>query len=549
MHKKTAILSLLILVVHAALLCRCSLENLSGGGTEDVNTMVVIGSVFNPDNSPASSAQVLLIPAEFDPVRDARSVILTDTTDATGEYRFSVGKPGAYTAQIVQITSRTRAIMAHRAVQGDTTFFPPAGLSKPGVVKVAVQSNADGYLYIPGTTVFAYTENSAGFVTIDSVPAGMAADISYSTTNTAVSTVLRYSVQVTSGDTTVVWNSGWNYCRTCILNTSSSGAGVAGDVTDFPVLVRLTADNFDFIQAKNKGEDIRFTKSNNTFLPYEIVRWDAANQQAEIWVKVDTLRGNDSLQSLVMYWGNPGVSAGSDPSAVFDTAKGFVGVWHMENNSGAIVPDATANGNAGTALSTAAVTGAIGTAQAFNGSTSLVRVSGPAADRLNFPENGAFSVSAWVRTNVLDSLFHGIVYKSNFQYGLQMRPKNRWEFVTFSDQARWEMSRAPCTDESWHFLAGVRSGTRQYLFVDGACIDSSPTFQQSTLARAENQPLEIGHCPDGGDDPDRYFNGAIDEVRIAGRAHGADWIKLCFMNQKERDALVRWQRTGDASRE
>lgn len=36
------------------------------------------------------------------------------------------------------------------------------------------------------------------------------------------------------------------------------------------------------------------------------------------------------------------------------------------------------------------------------------------------------------------------------------------------------------------------------------------------------------------------FRGMIDEVRIANEAYGPDWIKLCYMNQKEQDALVKW---------
>jgi hypothetical protein len=225
---------------------------------------------------------------------------------------------------------------------------------------------------------------------------------------------------------------------------------------------------------------------------------------------------------------------------VFDTAAGFAGVWHLGQTNGTLVPDATANVNNGTATATSTVGGAVGMAQMFDGKSSLIRVSGPGADKLNFPENGAFSVSAWVQTNVLDSVFHGVVYKSNEQYGLQMRPKNTWEFCTYIDKTRWEMSRASATDYSWHALVGVRNGIKQYLYVDGECLDTTLMIVQTNIARVYDQPLEIGHCPDGGLDPDRYFRGVIDEVRISNMAYTADWIKLCYMNQKEQDALVKW---------
>jgi hypothetical protein len=35
-----------------------------------------------------------------------------------------------------------------------------------------------------------------------------------------------------------------------------------------------------------------------------------------------------------------------------------------------------------------------------------------------------------------------------------------------------------------------------------------------------------------------YFKGKIDEVRVSSAALSPDWIKLCYINQKENDALV-----------
>jgi hypothetical protein len=82
------------------------------------------------------------------------------------------------------------------------------------------------------------------------------------------------------------------------LNTSSTGGNVTGDVYGFPVLVRLTSKTFDFNQSKSGGADIRFTASNGKSLSYEIENWDAGNKQAEVWVRVDTVWGNDSSQYI-----------------------------------------------------------------------------------------------------------------------------------------------------------------------------------------------------------------------------------------------------------
>ena len=54
----------------------------------------------------------------------------------------------------------------------------------------------------------------------------------------------------------------------------------AASETDFPALVRLDKDWFNFSQAQPKGEDIRFATSTGTALAYEIDQWDAAGGTA-----------------------------------------------------------------------------------------------------------------------------------------------------------------------------------------------------------------------------------------------------------------------------
>jgi hypothetical protein len=555
MHKKIAALSLSILSVLAALLCQCTLSGLSGGGTEDVNTKVT-GMVFNPDRTPASHAQVLLIAADYDPVRSARDAVLTDTTNEAGEYRFTVSKSGLYNAQIVDIAARTRAMVARMPVVGETAAFPPAELSKPGVVKVMVQLNANttnGYMYIPGTTVFAYLQNGSGFVMLDSVPADMAADIAYSTTNTYVSTVLRYGVQVKSSDTTVVWNSGWNYSRKIILNTSSSGASVAGAVTGFPVLVRLTGDNFDFTQAGNNGEDIRFTKPDNTFLPYEIERWDPVAGLAEVWVKVDTVRGGDSTQSLTMYWGASAGSATSSMSngaAVFDSASGFEGVWHLNETSGARAADASHNGFTGTYKGglPRGESGPLGICQ------NIMRPDTDYVDMGNVLNPGVknFSIGVWLKRRALGTQ-QAIIAKTNgnapsaaYGYLFNFDSDNLPHLYMATGSGSWggdstfdvKTDLAIADSTTWHYVFVVIDRSDNALckmYVDG--IDRTGHIggnitHISAIVNAIN--LHIGTESDH----NCSFSGSLGEATIAFTARSADWVKLCYMNQKAQDELI-----------
>jgi hypothetical protein len=535
-NKAGALLFLLLSV----LLLQCTMSPLAGGS--DNPDFIVTGAIVDTSGQPAQNTMVTIAPASYNPITDTAPTV--SMTDANGVYRLTVAQKGAYIIQAVHRLHRTRLLVTGISINNTINRVETATLKAPGTIKIFLPPNwrkfTYGYFYAPGTSLWAPIQSGRDTITLDSVPCGTLPSLSYAASDVEGPITLRYNIPVIAGDTTVVRNPSWKYCSRLLLNTTVSGADISGTVSNFPILIRLNSGNFDFLQANSDGSDLRFTKTDNSLLPYEIERWDLAGQRAEIWVKVDSIYGNNSTQAVTMYWGNNSAVDSSNGAAVFDTSSGFRGVWHLGQSAGAIIPDATCYANSATATATTTVDGIIGTAQRFNGVSSVIQAYGPADSVLNFPANGVYSVSAWVSVTTLDSLFHGIVYKSNFQYGLQVRPENTWEFMSFIDKTGWEGSRRPAIAGSWHFLTGVRNGTKQYLFVDGIGVDSTQTLLASNLSRLSDTPLEIGHCPDGGQDPDRYFSGMIDEVRIANVASSPNWIKLCYMNQKEQDALVKW---------
>ena len=137
----------------------------------------------------------------------------------------------------------------------------------------------------------------------------------------------------------------WSKYKDITINTTSGGANVTGTVVNFPVLVRLTSANADvFTQALGGGADIRFANAAGTHLPYQIERWSVTDTSAAIWVLADTVKGNDSSKVRI-YWGKSGVSDSSTASKVFDTANGFVSVWHLGDANGILPrPNAVVGG-------------------------------------------------------------------------------------------------------------------------------------------------------------------------------------------------------------
>src|SRR5690606_360921 len=114
----------------------------------------------------------------------------------------------------------------------------------------------------------------------------------------------------------------WPKYKNIAINTKASGANVAANVAKFPVLVRLDAANANdiFTEAAAGGADIRLANAAGVARPFEIESWDATNKRAVIWVLADSVKGNDSVAALRIYWGVSNATTASNPKAVFDTA-------------------------------------------------------------------------------------------------------------------------------------------------------------------------------------------------------------------------------------
>lgn len=544
--------------VFAFLCIGCSGDRLAGGTGEETTNGRLAGIVVNPGGTPAPRSQVTLIPDRYDPIKDAAALPL-DTTDDSGEYVFTGVPYGTYTVRSIQCVERTRAIAFGVTVGKAGSFKALLILQRPGSLKVALSGNAqaaNGYVYVPGSDMAVMVNGSGGYAFIDSVPAGNIPAVNYGAKGDTATSVIRYDVPVVPGDTARILNPSWRHARRLTLNTTSSGAGVPGNVLDFPALLRLTGNKFNFSEAQATGDDLRFTKADNTPLPFEIERWDPVAGLAEAWVKLDTVYGNDNSHFIIMYWdastGSPQGSGNlaatvSNSAAVFDTGLSggwFQGVWHLNDPAGAPIKDATFNLYNGVRsnMTGPGVAGIIGIGRDFRGDSSYIIMPGTAASKLNFQENGVYALCAWVYADTLDSAYHTILSKGDQQYNLEILD-NSWEFAQYKDKQGWEMSQSPlpAAQKQWVHVAGVRDGARQYLYVNGQCVDSGFTTLGNNFNRYAGYDLMIGKT-NGATMPGfpYYFHGILDEVRIHNCALSADWIKVCYMNQKQPDALIVW---------
>jgi hypothetical protein len=339
----------------------------------------------------------------------------------------------------------------------------------------------------------------------------------------------------------------WNEHMPLVLNTSSSGANVTTNVMNFPVLVRLTSSNCGdvFQVAKAGGADIRFSKADySQHFSYQIERWNATSQVAEIWVLVDTVYGGQSTQTIVMHYGNSGAANSSSGPAVFSSTNGFQAVWHLQD-----LTDATGNGNTLTATGTAPVKaggGIIDSCYTFGGSGALKMAPGLLGNHDTLTLSGWASVtgtSAGAEQELVSmgnaaviSGFAGTTFTNVLWYSTS----------TTGTQPAYS-SDSGISGKGWVFVSGVFNpvATTETYYQNGvvpsylkasSTMPSSKAIAYNSSSASTTDTVALGYQPQGSSH--YYLTGSLEEVRIENVARSASWINLSYQNQKQNQALV-----------
>lgn len=324
---------------------------------------------------------------------------------------------------------------------------------------------------------------------------------------------------------------------------------VPGTVTDFPVLLTrdtLPLEMFDAdgsYPASNGGGDLKFTldAAGSTRIPCDVVTFATDNRptrgQAEVWVKVPSISNRTNTSIWVWYY-NPGQTqpAGSETygsQAVW--SNGFVMVQHMNQNPSAASPqmiDATGNGHngasAGSMKSNDLVVGAIGQGIDFDGSNDRITV--PYASTLNPAQ---FTVSMWAKveggrdyrsplTSRDEASFRGFNLYSATR-------RNEWQFWHGTGRRGWYWMLGDRARRRFEHLVVSFDGSTRKIYDEGD-VDNA---RRGTFAANTVSDMHIGAGNSA-----YYFNGKIDEVRIANTARSDNWVETEYNNQKSSATFV-----------
>lgn len=331
----------------------------------------------------------------------------------------------------------------------------------------------------------------------------------------------------------------WNYSMKCIINTET--VGVTENVTDFPLLIRLTEANSDvFDNANENGEDIRFSKEDGiTPLSYQIEKWDKANKVAHIWVKVDVIEGSSSEQFIKMYWGNTNATSESAGSSVFGSID-YAGVWHLSSMDDASGPGGSEHD--GVNYCTEYVSGIIGDAVDFSGQD-WIDISTSAFSNINNqitielwqygdpyyqPQNDrlvwAWDAYGYRALNIVIPWSDEYVV---FDAGNSYNYFNRIEKMATSSEYEGQWNH-------WVFIKDATEGSMR-IYLNGSLWHSEESGNTFPINIESGFRLGADHCGS------QNYDGHLDEFRVSNISRSAAWAKLSYENQKHGQAVVTFE--------
>lgn len=317
----------------------------------------------------------------------------------------------------------------------------------------------------------------------------------------------------------------WKHSGTLTLLTTPDGANLPATavVIDFPVLVRLHRDWFEFAQARSDGADVRFSTAEGVLLAHQIEEWDAKAGTASVWVRVPTIKGN-SRQALRMHWGNADAPNTSDGKAVFNESNGYLSVWHMGETVRDDVGTLTTKD-----VGTTPAKGVIGTARHFDGKARV-----ECGDKIaTYPTGDSpHTTEVWFRPEVTNSTLIGWGNeKPQGKVVMQFRGPPHIRMDCYFSGANVESEGSIRLNE-WTHVAHVCQKGDSRLYVNGVLVGTSAR-KDSPLKVAGLIGLWIGNWYGGS-----QFKGDVDEVRVSRVARSADGMRLQFENQKPMQTLV-----------
>jgi hypothetical protein len=297
---------------------------------------------------------------------------------------------------------------------------------------------------------------------------------------------------------------------------------------NFPLLIQLSDPEFRSIAnggkvAHPKGYDIRFTKADGlTTFPSQLDSYNPLTGEISAWVLLDTL-SEKSAKNLYVYYSNASIRS-ELPNILWSDA--YRGIWHMS--------DLHASNNRklrATIQGTSEAIGKIGNARLFDAAR-LDAAFFSYAEELDLKAD--FSLSAWVYLNEQNReqvlLSNQSDRPGGYRLFISSDNKLGVDYVN-SNGKRISISGViggeELDKERWYYVAATYSlkDNLIHTYVDGLSDRSLAVIDAPGNTASA---LQIGRDQFNNK---TYFNGLMDEVRIAAQARSQAWLATELYNQ------------------
>lgn len=504
-------------------------SELSGGSNQTDNAKVQISAIY-PNGDPAEGAVIKIRPVDY--YSTPNTIIdQADSIDSNGSVSFNDWDSGIYIVEIRDTANQASLFK----IELDSVYFDTVTLFPCGSVKGNIETDGHGgTIYALGTENQTSVDSNGDFRFSNLAEFNNYSLKFISTDNEYLSQQLDSIKVVRDSTTEISFPSQWLYNRKCIINTSSSGVYIDDTLYNFPLLITLNSNNFNFDSVNMQGEDIRFFDSDNNLLKHEIEFLNTNSKNAAIWVLVPEIQPDNSNQYISIKWGNSLAKTVDFSGQVFNSSNNFKGVWHFNNTYN----DATDLNNRGTSVGSASIDslGVIGQGLHIYSNGSYVSIN----NESNFDITGDLTISAWVKPDSLSKYTwnDAVLSKGTSAYTLSRATgKDVLALTTFPNGGTNTISADGFTqlnDLKLHYITGVKRNDSLYIYTDGVL--EGTVYQPNDIA-LNDHPILIG-AKDTTTVPIDVFHGLIDEVRISDTQRSENWIKLSYENQRGNSSLL-----------
>ncbi len=297
--------------------------------------------------------------------------------------------------------------------------------------------------------------------------------------------------------------------------------------TDFPVLISVTDARFKSVanggHVKNSsGFDIR-PYADSTLLTaiigYELERYNGSTGEVIMWVKRSSVS-----DGLITYLAYGDASITTDGSSTTTWSNNFISVYHLKDGTTLSVADSLGTNN-GINHGVTAVTGQV------DGGGGFASVSNQYIDIGNTINPAAITFSAWVKATSFPFDYNPPISRFNStNIRAELFAKSNGKLAIFFGNGSTILGydgtgSHTLSTSTWYYLVAAydsSAGTTAY-------VNASSDRTQAASGTLSTTPAVSIIGRQAGNN--RYWDGVLDECRIASVARSADWVTTEYNNQ------------------